>query len=169
MFEEYVPICFSLGNLEEIRGRKKLQKIFYLAKREGMPIHETFRWNVFGPYSKELASEIDSLCRMEFLLENQTGGEYSYVITEKGTDFLKTSLSAEGRKAYDRFAKILRRLNELSSLELEKIASIAFLLDEGYDEPYIKKFLGHAKKYSDEEIEVGTKKLLDLSKQFKEI
>ncbi|MBU2560417.1 hypothetical protein KKA03_05930 [archaeon] len=170
MFEEYIPICFAVEKCEKIQGRKKFQKIFYLAKRAGIPIHETFKWNMFGPYSKELASEIDVLCEMELLLEEGfQGGEYSYILTDEGTDFLKTSLSAGEQGAYGRFEKILRRLNELGSLELEKIASIAFLLDEGYEEPYIKKFLEHAKKYSNEEIEVGTKTLLDLFGQFKEL
>jgi uncharacterized protein len=169
MFEEYVSICFAVEKCKGIHGRKKFQKIFYLAKRADMPIHETFKWNMFGPYSEELASEIDSLCNMEFLSEKKlTGMEYSYKITEKGSRFLEKSLPKEEQILYNRLTKILEILNTFSSQNLEKIASIAFLLDEGYDDPYIKTFLKYAKQYSPEEIEKGKKMLSDLIRQFEE-
>lgn len=170
MFEEYLPICFAVKKCEKILGRKKFQKIFYLAKRAGIPIHETFKWNMFGPYSKELASEIDVLCEMELLLEKGSlGGEFSYEITEKGNAFLEKSLSSVEPASYGLFAKILEVLNKFSSQDLEKMASIEFLVEEGYDHPYIKTFLEHAKNYSPEEIEKGKETLSELFDQFKEI
>lgn len=169
MFEEYVSICFAVEKCKGIHGRKKFQKIFYLAKRADISIHETFKWNVFGPYSEELASEIDSLCNMEFLSEELIGTEYSYKITEKGSRFLEKSLSTEEQILYNRLTKILEIINKFSSQKLEKIASIAFLLDEGYDDPYIKTFLKYAKQYSPEETEKGKEMLSDLFRQFEEI
>ncbi len=168
MFEEYVPICFTAEKCKEIHGRKKFQKIFYLSKEVGMPIREIFEWNIFGPFSRELASEIDSLCEMGLLSEDSVGMEYVYEITKKGSDFLEGSLPSED-ETYSRFAGIVQTLNSYGSQELEKLASIRFLLNEGYDYPYVQALLQYTKKYTPEEIEEGKELLLSLFEKLREL
>ncbi|MDY6866022.1 MAG: hypothetical protein SVY15_08655 [Halobacteriota archaeon] len=166
MFEEYVPICFAVKRCEEIRGRKKFQKMFYLSKEAGIPILEDFNWNNYGPYSRELAYELDSLCTMKLLSEERIGMEYVYKITEEGTSFLEKSLSSGDQRIDERFAKFLEILNKYDSSELEKIASVGFLKRDGYDDSYIQDFLEYAKNYSLEDVETGRKEFSDLLKRF---
>ena len=172
MFEKYVPICFAVKRCEEIRGRKKFQKMFYLSKEAGMPIVEDFSWNNYGPYSRELASELDSLCTMKFLeekcIEVGVGKEYVYKITDEGTSFLKKSLPEEDQR-YIRFGEILEILNKYDSSELEKISSVGFLKREGYDDSYIQTFLEYAKKYTPTNVKTGGDGFSDLLDRFKDL
>ena len=61
MFEDYGMICFAVKKCSQIKGRKKFHKMIYLSKEFNIPFQETFEWNMFGPYSKELSAEINSL------------------------------------------------------------------------------------------------------------
>ena len=168
MFKEYVPICFAVKKCNVIYGRKKFQKMVYLSKEVGIPFHETFVWNNYGPYSEQLAAEIDSLCKMEFLSEAFDGKEYSYKITQNGENFLEKSVS-EFNDILQYFENILKILNEYESMQLEKFASIKFLLNEGYDISYINTFLNYSKNYSNDEIEKGKNQLFSLLKDFEEM
>ena len=168
MFKEYVPICFAVKKCNVIYGRKKFQKMIYLSKELGIPFHETFIWNNYGPYSEELAAEIDSLCKMEFLSEDFDGLEYSYKITQIGENFLDKSAS-EFNDIFQYFEEILKILNEYESMQLEKLASIKFLLNQGYDNSYINTFLNYSKNYSNDEIEKGKNMLSSLFKNLEEI
>ncbi len=39
----------------EVTGRKKLQKMIYIAKKLGFPFQEKFEFHFYGPYSEELS------------------------------------------------------------------------------------------------------------------
>jgi uncharacterized protein YwgA len=159
MFEEYGIICFAVDKCNQINGRKKFQKIFYLSKEMNIPLHETFEWNIWGPFSKELSSEITSLYKMKLLSEEKVGKEYVYSVSEKGKSFLEKVYQSLNQKYLEenliRFEKILKTLNKYNSQELEKLASIRFLTNKGHNDEYIQTFLNYTKKYSPEEIESG--------------
>ena len=76
----------------EISGRKKLQKIVYIAKKLSFPFKEKYQFHFYGPYSEELTLRIEELCEMGYLNEvrEKRAGyyQYCYSITETGRDFL---------------------------------------------------------------------------------
>lgn len=172
MFEEYLPVCYAVGKLNEIQGRKRFQKMVFLSKEAGIPFDEMFEWNNYGPFSKELASEIDSLCKMGFLLEDSIEScdniEYHYKLSEKGQGFLNKSLSKDS-EVYKRFDKVLSILEKYDTKDLEKLASIKFLENRGYDLDYIKVFLEYTKSYTDKEVEDGEKSVNELFKSLQNI
>lgn len=53
----------------EVIGRKKLQKMIYIAKKVDFPFHERFQFHFYGPYSEELTTRVEELCNMGFLNE----------------------------------------------------------------------------------------------------
>jgi hypothetical protein len=76
----------------EITGRKKLQKMIYIAKKIAFPFHERFQFHFYGPYSEELTTRVEELCNMGFLDEEKEkkGGyfQYRYTLTDSGKEFL---------------------------------------------------------------------------------
>ena len=162
MFNDYLRICFAIRECEGIRGRKRIHKLFYLSKQAGVPIDAQFEWNNYGPYSMELASFIDSLDKIGYIKEVSEdldfGERYSYYIEEMGVTFLIKS-KTESEKSYEHFSRILRELNKMDTKTLERYASIHYLMNEGFSEEYLKRFLKYTKKYSDSEIEEGKKEI----------
>lgn len=53
----------------EIVGRKKLQKIIYIAKKLELPFYEKYDFHFYGPYSEELTLQVEELCNLGFLHE----------------------------------------------------------------------------------------------------
>ena len=76
----------------EVIGRKKLQKMIYIAKKLDFPFGEKFQFHFFGPYSEELTLRVEELCNMGFLNEvmEKKGGyvQYRYTVTEVAEEFL---------------------------------------------------------------------------------
>jgi uncharacterized protein len=76
----------------EIIGRKKLQKMIYIAKKVEFPFQERFQFHFYGPYSEELTLRVEELCNMGFLAEikEKKGGyyQYRYTLTDEGKEFL---------------------------------------------------------------------------------
>jgi uncharacterized protein len=81
-------ICVS----GEIIGRKRLQKMIYIAKKISFPFQERFQFHFYGPYSEELTLRVEELCNMGFLNEvkEKMGGyfQYRYTLTDSGKEFL---------------------------------------------------------------------------------
>ena len=154
ILEGYLPICQLLKECKKIRGRKRFQKLVFLAKIAGIPFKETFEWNNYGPFSKELAQEIDTLCKLDLIEEDINNSEYYYTLTKKGEEFLDEMWSKVSDK-YERLSKILPTLNEYDTQDLEKLASIKFLISEGFSDSYIKSFLNYTKNYGQNEVDEG--------------
>ncbi len=76
----------------EIIGRKKLQKMIYIAKKVTFPFQERFQFHFYGPYSEELTLRVEELCNMGFIdeVKEKKGGyyQYRYTLTESGKEFL---------------------------------------------------------------------------------
>lgn len=79
----------------EIIGRKKLQKMIYIAKKVTFPFQERFQFHFYGPYSEELTLRVEELCNMGFLdeVKEKKGGyyQYRYSLTEAGREFLSVN------------------------------------------------------------------------------
>lgn len=92
MFKDHAKIIHAIATVGEISGRKKLQKIVFIAKKLSFPFQEKYQFHFYGPYSEELTLRIEELCNMGYLKEvkEKRAGyyQYCYSVTETGRDFL---------------------------------------------------------------------------------
>ena len=153
MFKDHANIINAISTAGEISGRKKLQKIVYIAKKLSFPFHEKFQFHFYGPYSEELTLRIEELCEMGYLNEvkEKKAGyyQYCYSITEAGKDFL--SIQEVDMPALD---KCLVDMNEQSARFLELVSTVLYF-DTLEKEEVIEKIftLKSKQKYTLEEID----------------
>lgn len=113
----------SLAN--EITGRKKLQKMIFIAKKMNFTFAEKYQFHMYGPYSEELTLRVEELCEMGFLQEefNDKGAyvQYKYNVTSEGERFLST---ADG--AHERLNSCIDLMKDKSSRFLELVSTLLY-------------------------------------------
>ncbi|SDO62233.1 YwgA family protein [Alkalicoccus daliensis] len=154
MLQEHAKLLALLKETEEIVGRKKLQKMVYIAKRLGQPFREKYQFHMFGPYSEELTLQIEEMCQADFveeLREKKAGYyQYRYSLSSKGEQFLAAVFPE--KKMLDK--ELLRALNEKSSKFLELVSTILYFDALTKEEVKTKVFKLKAKQnYTEEDIE----------------
>ncbi|WP_409303288.1 YwgA family protein [Peribacillus sp. SCS-155] len=143
MFKEHAKIINAISVAGEISGRKKLQKIIYIAKKMSFPFQEKFHFHFYGPYSEELTLRIEELCNMGYLNEKkeQKSGyyQYCYSITDAGKDFLSMHEldmpELEGclidmNQQNPRFLELVSTILYFDTLEKAEVADKIFTLKE---------------------------------------
>ena len=125
MLQEHARIVQFIAMAEEVHGRKKLQKMIYIAKKMEFPFAEKYELHMYGPYSEELTLRVEELCEMGFLSESCTDKgsyvQYSYHVTEAGGQFLETA-----EAPHDKLAECIGRLKEKSSRFLELVSTLLY-------------------------------------------
>ena len=136
----------------EVIGRKKLQKIIYIAKKINFPFVERYNFHFYGPYSEELTLRIEEMCNLGFVheMKEKKGGyyQYRYSLSEEGKKFLGVSnLNLPSLKAFT------TEVNEKSSRFLELVSTI-FFFEELEKQEIIEKVhtLKAKQNYSEDEI-----------------
>ncbi|PLR67812.1 MULTISPECIES: YwgA family protein [Bacillaceae] len=153
MLTEHAKLMKVFSSSGEITGRKKLQKMIYIAKKIDFPFYEKYDFHFFGPYSEELTIRIEELCNLGFLNEmhEKKGGyfQYRYSLTEAGEEFLSHyDLDMPPLK------ECMEDLNSQSARFLELVSTVFFFDTLEKDEVKEKVFkLKSKQKYTDEEIE----------------
>lgn len=153
MFKDHANIINAISTAGEISGRKKLQKIVYIAKKLSFPFHEKFQFHFYGPYSEELTLRIEELCDMGYLNEvkEKKAGyyQYCYSITEAGRDFL--SIQEVEMPALE---TCLLDMNEQNARFLELVSTVLYFDTLEKEEVTEKIFtLKSKQKYTIEEID----------------
>ncbi|MEC0297110.1 YwgA family protein [Peribacillus frigoritolerans] len=153
MFKDHANIINAISTAGEISGRKKLQKIVYIAKKLSFPFHEKFQFHFYGPYSEELTLRIEELCEMGYLNEvrEKKAGyyQYCYSITDAGQDFL--SIQEVEMPALD---ACLQDMNEQNARFLELVSTVLYFDTLEKEEVTEKIFtLKSKQKYTLEEID----------------
>lgn len=152
MLTEHAKVMKALAAAGEIVGRKKLQKMIYIAKKLQFPFYEKFDFHFYGPYSEELTWRIEELCNLGFLHEakEKKGGyvQYRYTLTEAGEQFLRH---------YDldmpHLQDCLQDMNEQNSRFLELVSTVLYFEHLPKEEVIEKIVLLKSKqRYTEEEI-----------------
>lgn len=113
----------------EMQGRTRLQKtMFLLQSKYGIPLNLNFEPYFYGPYSEELAYDIEILKSLgivsEKIVVKNNCIEYIYTLTAKGKQILNKMLEENQRfKQYSQ--KILQYVNELNKLPLKQLVAEA--------------------------------------------
>lgn len=145
----------AIATSGEIIGRKKLQKMIYIAKKMDFPFHEKYHFHFFGPYSEELTLRVEELCNMGFLNEvrEKKGGyyQYRYTLTDDGKEFLDLNMVD-----MPALSPCLIDMNEQNSRFLELVSTILYFDNLSKEEVKEKVFtLKSKQKYTEEEVEAA--------------
>jgi uncharacterized protein len=166
VLEDHAKLMTVFQCAGEIIGRKKLQKIIYIAKKLRFPFNERYQFHFYGPYSEELTLRIEELHNLGWLSEvkEKKGGyyQYRYTITEDGEKFL-THYNLDMPDLND----LIHKMNEQSSRFLELVSTVLYF-DDLSKEEVKEKVLTLKKKqnYSEEEIEEAYHYIHTISKVF---
>lgn len=139
----------------EIVGRKKLQKIIYIAKKINYPFYEKYNFHFYGPYSEELTLRVEELCNLGFVdeIKEKKGGyfQYRYALTETGEQFLNGyQLEVDMPPLQD----CMQDLNEQNARFLELVSTVLYFDGLEKEEVQEKVFtLKSKQRYTEEEIE----------------
>ncbi|MFC4410714.1 YwgA family protein [Chungangia koreensis] len=125
MLQEHAKIVQFVSIANGVTGRKKLQKMIYIAKKMRFPFFEKYELHMYGPYSEELTLRVEELCEMGFLNENKEDKgsyvQYSYRTTDEGSTFIET-LCEEN----DHLTKCIDLLNKKSARFLELVSTLLY-------------------------------------------
>jgi uncharacterized protein YwgA len=143
---------YAIEATGEVTGRKKLQKIIYIAKKLSFPFQERFQFHFYGPYSEELTLRIEELSNLGFVEEvrEKKGGyfQYRYTLTESGKEFL--SLNEIEMPC---LPDCLLDMNEQNARFLELVSTVLYFEGLSRDEVEEKVFtLKSKQKYTVEEV-----------------
>ncbi|MGX1191710.1 YwgA family protein [Metabacillus sp. SLBN-84] len=152
MLNEHAKLMKVFSSSGEITGRKKLQKMIYIAKKINLPFYEKYDFHFYGPYSEELTLRIEELCNLGFLNEmhEKKGGyfQYRYSLTESGEEFL-----ANYEPDMPPMQECMQDLNSQSARFLELVSTVLYFDSLEKEEVKEKVFtLKSKQKYTEEEI-----------------
>ncbi|GHH97969.1 YwgA family protein [Neobacillus kokaensis] len=153
MLKDHAKLMQAILVSGEIIGRKKLQKMIYIAKKIQFPFNDRFQFHFYGPYSEELTTRVEELCNMGFLNEvkEKKGGyfQYRYTLTETGKEFL--SINEVDMPCLE---DCLIDMNEQNARFLELVSTVLFFDDLPKGEVMNKVFtLKSSQRYTEAEID----------------
>ena len=152
MLDDHAKVMQAVLAAGEIIGRKKLQKMIYIAKKMDFPFQERFQFHFYGPYSEELTLRVEELCNMGFLNEvkEKKGGyyQYRYTLTDSGKEFL--SLNEVEMPMLD---GCLVDMNDQNARFLELVSTVLYFDNLPKEEVTNKVFtLKSSQRYTEAEI-----------------
>lgn len=167
MLKDHAKLMHALLVSNEIIGRKKLQKMIYIAKKITFPFQERFQFHFYGPYSEELTLRVEELCNMGFVeeIKEKKGGyyQYRYTLTNEGKEFLRLN---EVDMPY--LEECLTDMNGQSARFLELVSTILYFDNLPKEEVIEKVFtLKEKQNYTEEEINQAYEYIDNLQKKAK--
>ncbi len=165
MLQDHAKLMKVFSYAGEIVGRKKLQKMVYIAKKLQFPFNEKYNFHFFGPYSEELTLRVEELENNGFLSEQKEkkGGyvQYRYTLSQEGEQFL-----SHFEVDMPHLESCVKNMNEQSSRFLELVSTVLYFDDLPKDQVKEKVFTLKAKqRYTEEEIEQAYQYIESLREQ----
>ena len=131
-----LPLLFLLIEEEEaVEGRTRLQKLLFLTQKEledqGDPIEwgYPFRPYDYGPFAKELYSDLDQLRRRGFVEEREQYFDdnviqYDYILTKNGREYINEELGKESSTKLIETAKDVKK--EFNDIPLRRLIDYVY-------------------------------------------
>lgn len=142
MFSSYSVLTRLLLTAGEVRGRKKLQKLVFIAQSLGHPLPEPFHLHVWGPYSEVLAVKVKEMTDWGFAREEVLpgpAGNHHYVY-RPGPNAER--VAAEGDP---RLVRLVEHLNAQDATFLEGVATVLYLRAQGQADEQVASALPRLK------------------------
>lgn len=164
MLQEHAKIMQFISLAKEVTGRKKLQKMIFIAKKMDFPFAERFQLHMYGPYSEELTLRVEELCEMGFLQETcvDKGSyvQYQYHVSREGAHFLETT-----NQETEQLQPFIDEMQAKSSRFLELVSTLLYFDHLEKDEQIKKVHIVKNKlKFTDEEMQDAFKFIGELEK-----
>ncbi|MCR2821324.1 YwgA family protein [Lederbergia panacisoli] len=164
MLNDHLRLMNIFAVAGEIVGRKKLQKMVYIAKKLNFPFQEKFEFHFYGPYSEELTLRVEELCNFGFIdeVKEEKSGyvHYKYRVTEAGQEFLNSyEINLPNLK------ECLAKMNEKNARFLELVSTVLYF--DSLPKPEVEEKIQVLKSeqlYTKEEIEEAYAYIEDLRK-----
>lgn len=158
-----ISVAKLVGKLSEVEGRKRLQKIVHLLGASGArEFRHRFVLHYFGPFSRELAADLDFLQAAELLLEKAppegTSGAYVYTLpsSEDVEERLRT-LSPQPGDSTPAWVDLAAKLNQADTRTLEALSTVVFLGDLGNTGTALEQEFARVKPQLDYEFQPALK------------
>ncbi|MFE8701899.1 YwgA family protein [Cytobacillus sp. FJAT-54145] len=169
MLKDHAKLMYAFAASGEIIGRKKLQKMIYIAKKVTFPFQERFTFHFYGPYSEELTLRVEELCNMGFLdeVKEKKGGyfQYRYTLTDTGKEFL--SLNEVDMPS---LPGCLTDMNDQSARFLELVSTVLYFDSLPKEEVEEKiSTLKSKQRYTSEEIDQAYEYIEQLKEKAKPV
>lgn len=153
MLEGHAKLMALLQSAGEVIGRKKLQKMVFIAKKLNFPFYEKYSFHFYGPYSEEVALKIEELANLGLIVEKQEKAsgyvQYCYSLSNEGEQFLANfDVHLSGLR------DCVETMNRKSARFLELVSTVLYF--EHLGEAEIKQKIAVVKEkqhYSDEEVD----------------
>lgn len=164
MLQEHAKIMQFISLVNGVKGRKKLQKMIYIAKKMNYPFVEKYELHMYGPYSEELTLRVEELCEMGFLAEQcvDKGSyvQYSYDVTEEGVHFLEAT-----HMPHEELAACAHLLNDKSSRFLELVSTLLYFDHLEREEQIAKvRIVKNKLNFTEDEMEQAFQFIADLQR-----
>ena len=144
-----------LDRLGGVQGRKKLQKLVYIAKLAGIPITDDFYFHYYGPYSSELACRVDQLAELNLLAERKQpltvadGFTYEYEVASEGRtqlELIRPDVPADFCRSLERGISRAESLKDRDVFELELAATLLYWREKGHTQDEAEAITAQRKK-----------------------
>lgn len=124
--DEAVAVARLIAELGKVSGRKRLQKLVYLLSATGArDFRQRFSLHYFGPFSRELASEVDFLVEADLVREQAPDGDgaFSYSVTD---DQRMKILELYGQEKAP-WVRLAKELDAIETGKLEAMSTVSYL------------------------------------------
>lgn len=129
--ENSLAVSRLIAVLGRVEGRKRLQKIVHLIKARGYPeFDQDFVLHYYGPFSRQLASQIDFLCQTGFVQETRTHPNDAFVYEPAAAEDAsspKTHDPSAGDQSEPEWAPVAKALDQKETAFLEALSTIVYL------------------------------------------
>ena len=139
MFEKTYAILSLLEIENEIKGRKRIQKIFHLLKHLGYEVPFKFTYHFYGPYSSDLQLELSNRASKETWKEDNADSTYAYNLSEESKNIKEVLETDWDCKALDYPKKLIHTLNGKDAQLLELTSTYAYFVDNEQNPEKAKK------------------------------
>lgn len=122
-----MTVARLVAELGGVDGRTRLQKLVHLlGTRFPREFRHRFTLHYFGPFSSELAGDVDLLVSAKLVAEESpaAGGSYRYSVTsKKARAYIEEATESKPPK----WVKLAQRLNLKDKQTLEALSTVVFL------------------------------------------
>lgn len=138
--ESAMLVARLVSELGGVIGRKRLQKIVHLLQATGAKeFGYRFILHYFGPYSKELANDLDFLSDVKILSEHAPVGEGSYKYTVCAEVMDEVNRMSDRDEGGEEWKKLALELKKREVPFLEALSTIVFLSKRGRQGTRLRK------------------------------
>ena len=144
MFKETLRILSLLELQPKIKGRKKIQKVFFLLKHLGYDVPFHYSYHFYGPYSEELQVELTSKAGLK-LWKEEYKKKWGYIYTANNKKILefkehlgKITDEVTVPQPYPR--ELVERLINTDVEVLELTSTLGYFIEQDYGSDKINAY-----------------------------